>query len=96
MVCVAMSTPTAGLATTISATELDRVSKLYHLKKLEQLETEQNESRQKLDNARKLANDRNAPAPKYAGEDAKALEHILERGKRSMRQHKVLLDWIEQ
>jgi len=68
----------------------------YHLKRLERLETEQDESRQKLDDARKLASDRSAPAPKCAGEDAEALEHILERGERSIEQRKVLLYWIEQ
>ncbi|KAJ2896231.1 uncharacterized protein MKZ38_005725 [Zalerion maritima] len=68
----------------------------YHLKILELLETEQDESQQKLDDARKLASDRSAPAPECAGGDAEALEHILERAKRSIGQRKVLLDWIEQ
>jgi len=64
----------------------------YHLKKLERLETEQDESRQKLDDARKLASNRSAAAP----ECAEALEHILQRDERSIEQRKVLLDWIEQ
>ena len=68
----------------------------YHLKKLERLETEQDESRQKLDNTRKLASVRSAPASERAGEDAEALKHILKRVQRSIKQHKVLLDWIEQ
>lgn len=68
----------------------------YHLKKLERLETEQDESRQKLDDTRKLASDRSAPAPKRAGNSAEALEHILEQVERSIEQRKVLLDWIEQ
>ncbi len=64
----------------------------YHLKKLERLETEQDESRQKLDDVRKLTSNRSAAAP----ECAEALEHILQRDERSIEQCKVLLDWIEQ
>ena len=68
----------------------------YHLKKLERLEMEQDETRQKLDNVRKLASDRRVLATERAGEDIEALEQILDRVERSIEQHKVLLDWIEQ
>ena len=67
----------------------------YYLKNLERLETERDKSRQKLDSTRKLASDRSASASGHAEEDVEALEHILERVKRSIERRKVLLDWIE-
>lgn len=68
----------------------------YHLKKLERLETEQDESRQKLDDARRLASGRISPAPERAGDDVEALEYFLDRIAWSIEQRKVLLDWIEE
>lgn len=67
----------------------------YHLKQLERLETEQDKSKQKLDDARKLASDTNAPGSKRAAEDVEVL-HNLEWGERNLERHKVLLHWIEQ
>lgn len=68
----------------------------YHLKYLERLEAERNESKQKLEHARKLFSDMNILERKRARENAAGLENVLARGEVVSERHQVLLRWINQ
>lgn len=79
----------------MSATKLDRVQD-YHLRKFEFLESEQDRLRQELYVARDLASGTSVPPSGSTVGNIGAMEHILERGERTIEHRKILLDWIEQ
>ncbi|KAF2817570.1 uncharacterized protein BDZ99DRAFT_457296 [Mytilinidion resinicola] len=67
-----------------------------HLKRLEQFEKERDRLKQELDDAQKLAGDRNTTRPKVGPTRAEALKRRLEVTERDLKWHHVLLHWIEQ
>lgn len=68
----------------------------YHLKQLERFEAKQNESKQKLDDARKLVRNTNVSGFRRTADNIEALEHMLKCDERNLERHKILLHWIEQ